>query len=73
MTISLAVSLIVKIITMKTISKKNTLSLEKFQIAKLNNLHSIMGGKANNANEEEEEDSSSTDTWTTMNPTPIGG
>jgi hypothetical protein len=61
---------------MKTISKRNTLSLEKFQIAKLNNLHSIIGGRANNAentNEEEENPSTTTDTWTTMDPTPIGG
>jgi hypothetical protein len=67
------VSLIVKIITMKTISKSNTLSLEKFQIAKLNNLHSIMGGRGNNTNntnEEEENPSTTTDTWTTMDPTP---
>ena len=63
---------------MKTISKRNTLSLEKFQIAKLNNLHRIIGGAANNANntnEEEENPSTTTDTWTTMDPipAPIGG
>ncbi|GEM_PF-6574770 len=53
---------------MKTISKKNTLSLEKFQIAKLNNLHNIIGGIANhnNAQGTQEEDTSDTTTiWTT--------
>lgn len=56
---------------MKTISKRNTLSLEKFQIAKLNNLHSIMGGAANK--EEEDATLTTTDTWTTMDQTLIGG
>ncbi|MFC4634992.1 hypothetical protein ACFO3O_13810 [Dokdonia ponticola] len=49
---------------MKTISKKNTLSLEKFQIAKLNNLRSIKGGIANN-NEEETQEEDTTTIWTT--------
>lgn len=55
---------------MKTTRKKHTLSLEKFQISKLNNLRSIIGGKANNNSEEEEENeesySTTTDTWTTI-------
>ena len=37
---------------MKTISKTTTLRLEKFQIAKLNNLSSIIGGNANNSKHE---------------------
>jgi hypothetical protein len=63
MTSSLALSLIVKIITMKTISKNTKLSLEKFQIAKLHNLNTIMGG-ANDDNESE--GFTTTDTWTTL-------
>ncbi|WP_299685165.1 hypothetical protein [uncultured Dokdonia sp.] len=55
---------------MKT-NAKNTLTLEKFQIAKLTNLKSIIGGKANNTNntqeeENEESPSTTTDTWTTI-------
>jgi hypothetical protein len=54
---------------MKTISKRNTLSLKKFQIAKLNNLNTIVGGKAapNNTSDNEEENfPTTTDTWTTL-------
>lgn len=62
MTSSLALSLIVKIITMKTISKNTKLNLEKFQIAKLQNLTTILGGaKA----DDEAEGLTTTDTWTT--------
>lgn len=49
---------------MKTISKKNTLSLEKFQIAKLNNLRNITGGRAEN-NDEQTEEETTTTLWTT--------
>jgi hypothetical protein len=68
MTSSLALSLIVKIITMKTISKTTKLNLQKFQIAKLNNLTTITGGaNANNLKEDQEEDfPTTTDTWTTL-------
>ena len=63
---------------MKKISKKNTLSLEKFQIAKLNNLHRIIGGKANNVDSpdspEEENEETTTGQWTTITKDPtIGG
>lgn len=59
---------------MKKISNKNVLSFQKFQIAKLNNLHTIIGGIANNVNaeytnteeEEGENQSTTTDTWTTI-------
>lgn len=48
---------------MKTNAKNTKLNLEKFQIAKLNNLNSIIGGaKTDNGNRE----STSTDTWTTL-------
>ena len=40
---------------MKTISKRNPLRLEKFQIAKLNNLENINGGAANVVEIEENE------------------
>jgi hypothetical protein len=63
MTSSLALSLIVKIITMKTISKNTKLSLEKFQIAKLQNLNTIMGGAKD---ENESQRFTTTDTWTKL-------
>ncbi len=56
---------------MKTISKRNTLSLEKFQIAKLNNLNNIMGGKKGE-HEAAEEDETYTIPTNTF-PTTIGG
>ncbi len=62
---SLALSLIVKIINMKTISKKNILNFEKFQVAKLNNLQTVIGGsKLGNSNKETQR-TQSTDEWTT--------
>ena len=57
---------------MKTISKTPKLNLQKFQIAKLNNLNTIIGGKANahletrTTDNEEEEFPTTTDTWTTL-------
>ena len=60
---------------MKKVNTNKKLSFEKFQIAKLNNLHNIIGGKANNnlTNAEEEENqenqSGTTDTWTTITTT----
>lgn len=59
---------------MKTIRKTHKLNLEKFQISKLNNLHNIIGGRANNPNveeEEEEKEENTTTIWTTTNT--IGG
>ena len=52
---------------MKTISKTTKLSLEKFQIAKLNNLNAILGGAnaAGASKEEDDKNQSTTDTWTT--------
>ncbi|WP_299685167.1 hypothetical protein [uncultured Dokdonia sp.] len=48
---------------MKTNTKNTKLNLEKFQIAKLTNMNSIVGGaKTDNTKKE----STSTDTWTTL-------
>ncbi|MEP0262583.1 hypothetical protein [Dokdonia sp.] len=63
---------------MKTFKKTNVLSLEKFQIAKLNNINSIRGGAANNANnvnntEEEGESEDTITITTTWQVNPIGG
>ena len=49
---------------MKTISKNTKLSLEKFQIAKLHNLNTIMGGAKKDENESAR--FTTTDTWTTL-------
>ena len=48
---------------MKTKAKNTKLSLEKFQIAKLHNTETIMGG-AKDVNESER--FTTTDTWTTL-------
>ena len=63
---------------MKTIRKTTTLRFEKFQIAKLTNLNTIIGGKAfnNNSSDNEEEELPPTtgDTFPpTITTTTIGG